>query len=212
LKDKVALFGGTFNPLHNGHLAVARAALAQYALKQVVFIPTGIPPLKGELPEASEEDRYRMVEAALANEERLVVSRIEVDREGPTYTIDTVRALKDHIPEGICLVMGADCLLQIDKWKESETLLRSVPLIVAPRAGVALSAGKGTPVDGATVYRLDMPEVRVSSEEIREMVRHGKTIEGWVPREVVAYIEQHGLYRNHSPVAMRCAAEDRRSG
>jgi nicotinate-nucleotide adenylyltransferase len=210
LTGRAGLFGGMFNPPHNGHIRVALAALTQYGLKEVVFVPAGAPSLKPEPVEASGEDRFEMVAAAVATTARLSVSRIEIDREGRSYTIDTVRELKDDYPEGICLILGADCLQQIHRWKESDALLRSVPLIVAPRASVSLSGFDGE--DVAVVYPLDMPEVCVSSSEIRELVRQRRAIGALVPSEVAKYIETHGLYQDRDRAVNERAAENRRPG
>lgn len=196
LKGRVGLFGGTFNPLHNAHIRVARMALAQFSLSQVVFIPNGIPPHKQELAGASKEDRYRMVEVAVERQGGLTVSRIEVDRDGPSYTIDTIRALKDDYPQGICFIVGADRLLQIDTWKDPEALLQSSPFVIAPRPDVAISAFAEPPFRGASIHLLDMVEVNLSSTALREMVRRGESIEKWVPPEVVLYIEERRLYRD----------------
>ena len=135
-----------------------------------------------------------MVEAAIRGEPRFEVSRIEVDREGPSYTIDTIRALKDDYREGICLIVGADCLMEIDTWREPEAILASVPLIVAPRTGVVLSEFEREPLRSASIFLLDMPEVDVSSTVLRERVDRGEPIGDLVPERVAEYIERNGLY------------------
>ncbi len=203
LRGRVGLFGGTFNPLHNAHILVARTALEQFELSRVIFIPAGIPPHKRLPNGVTKEDRYRMVKAAVECEDGFSVSRIEIDREGPSYTIDTIRALKDDYPEGICFIVGADRLLEIDTWKEAEELLASVPFIIAPRPGVPLSAFREPPFDRASIHPLDMPEIDLSSTSLREMVREGEGIDRFVPAEVAAYIIEHGLYRDTRPVEAR---------
>jgi len=206
LTGRIGLFGGTFNPLHNAHILVANRALEQFELKRVIFIPNGIPPHR-ELPNgATKEDRYRMVKAAVDGRNRLSVSRIEIDREGPSYTIDTIRALKDDYPEGICFIVGADRLIEIDTWKEAKELLASVPFIIAPRPGVPLSAFAEPPFDQASIYPLDMPAIDLSSTSLREMVREGKRIDRFVPAEVAGYIIEHGLYRDRGPVKARLSS------
>ncbi len=203
LKGRVGLFGGTFNPLHNAHIRVARIALEQCELSKILFIPNGIPPHKGPLRGISGEDRYRMVQAAIARYEGFDVSRIEIDREGPSYTIDTIRTLKDDYDQGVCFIVGADRLLDITTWREPEALLQSVPFVIAPREGVAEDAFDLSPFDAALVYPLDMEEVDLSSSWLREKVAHGEEIDEWVPPEVAAYIAENGLYRNRELTGVR---------
>ena len=136
-RHRVGLFGGTFDPPHRAHLLVAQEALRQCGLRRVILIPNGVPPQKGD-PLETGEDRFRMVQALVRGRRGLSASRVEIDREGPSYTIDTIRAMKDDCPEGLCFILGADRLLGIDTWRESRALLRSVPFIVAPRPGRAI--------------------------------------------------------------------------
>jgi len=196
LKDRVGLFGGTFNPLHNAHLLVAEKALEQFTLSQVVFIPTGIPPHKAVEDGINKEDRYVMVEQAIAPYENFTVSRIETDRQGPSYTIDTIRTLKGVYQQGVCFIVGADLLLQLETWKEPEALLTSVPFIIAPRDGISKEAFLVPPFDRAELHFLCMQEVDLSSSWVRERVKDGESIRDWVPSEVAAYIDQHGFYRD----------------
>lgn len=200
LEGSVGLFGGTFNPVHNAHLLVAETAWAQYALSEVVFIPNGIPPHKQELMGIDKENRYEMVRRSVAGRTHFSVSRIEIDREGPSYTIDTIRALADDCPQGVCFIIGADRLLEIETWKEPEALLRSVPFLLAPRAGIALSAFRAPPFDAASIHPLEMEEVDLSSTHLREMVRRGEPIAEWVPAAVAKYVEEQGLYRELTKV------------
>ncbi len=194
LRHRVGLFGGTFDPPHRAHLLVAQQALRQYGLRRVVLIPNGVPPQKEE-PLVTAEDRFRMVQILVRGRKGLTASRIEIDREGPSYTIDTIRAMKDDCPEGLCFILGADRLLGIDTWKESRTLLRSVPFIVAPRPGVALSQFVGAPYDEATIRMLEMAPVDLSSSFVRGMAKRGEDIKAWVPRGVAEYVREHKLYR-----------------
>ena len=203
LRGRVGLFGGTFNPLHNAHIRVARAALEQCGLSMVLFIPNGIPPHKGPPEGISGEDRYRMVRAAIARWEKFDISRVEIDREGPSYTIDTIRALKDDCHQGVCFIVGADRLLDITTWREPEALLRSVPFVVAPREGVAWDVFDVSPFDAAQIHPLDMEEVDLSSSWLREKVASGEEIGEWVPVEVAAYIAENGLYRNRELTGVR---------
>jgi len=189
------LFGGTFNPLHNAHLIVAEKALEQFELKEVIFIPSGIPPHKEVADGVSKEDRYEMVRRAIAGRPRFSVSRIEIDRDGPSYTIDTIRALRGKYPQGLCFIVGADLFSQIETWKEPKALLRSVPFIVAPRDGIKKDTFALPPFDQAEIHFLEMKEVDLSSTWVREAVREGKEFTRLVPSAVADYIREHGLYR-----------------
>jgi len=195
LRGRVGLFGGTFNPPHNAHILVATNALEQFELSAVVFVPNGTPPDRPDEPRPSSEDRLRMVTAAVDGRARFSVSRVEIDRNGPSYTIDTIRALQDDYSQGICFIIGADSLIRVGTWKEPAAVVASVPFIVAPREGVPLDAFEREPFDSASVHVIDMPEVEVSSTLLREKAQRGESIEAWVPKQVAEYIERNGLYR-----------------
>jgi nicotinate-nucleotide adenylyltransferase len=196
LKNSVGLFGGTFNPLHDAHILVAKNALTQYALREVIFIPSGVPPHRDVEDGVSKEHRYEMVKRAIKPFARFSVSRIEIDRTGPSYTIDTINALRSCYPRGLCFILGADLLLEIETWKEPRALLKDIPFIVAPRHGISIEAFSIPLFDSAKLHFLEMKEVDLSSTWIRERVKRGEGIEDWVPHEVAAYIDAHGLYRN----------------
>lgn len=196
LETRVGLFGGTFNPLHDAHLLVADKALEQFALGGVVFIPSGIPPHKEVENGVSKEDRYEMVKRAIAPYRNFSVSRIEIDREGPSYTIDTIRAMREIYPQGICFIVGADLLLQIETWKEPQALLASVPFVLAPRDGITCEAFSASPFALAEIHFIDMEEVDLSSTWVRRRVKHGEAFEEWVPPQVATYIGKHHLYRD----------------
>jgi nicotinate-nucleotide adenylyltransferase len=189
------VFGGTFDPPHNVHVAVAEAALRQFALELVVFVPNGIPPQKVAVDGVSKEDRFLMVQEAIKGHREFRVSRIEIERGGPSYTIDTIRAMKEDCPQGLCFILGADRLLEIETWKESEALLRSVPFIVAPRAGVLVTVFERPPFDVASIHVLEMDEVDLASTFVRDRAAKGEPIDEWVPRGVAGYIEERRLYR-----------------
>ena len=169
--------------------------MEQCGLSEIVFIPNGIPPHKQVDSGVSKEDRLRMVELAVKGQSQYSVSRIEIDRDGPSYTIDTIRALKDDYPQGICFIVGADRLLELSTWREPEALLRSVPFVIAPRSGVCLHAFDVTPYENAQIVPLDMEEVDLSSSAMRERIRQGLAIDAEVPAVIVEYIEKHRLYQ-----------------
>jgi nicotinate-nucleotide adenylyltransferase len=187
------LFGGTFDPPHVAHVALARTALDALALEAVHWVPAGDPWQKARAitPAA---DRAAMVGLAIGDEPRFVLDRIEIDREGPSYTIDTVRALQAAHP-GVdwVLIVGADQHAGLHTWREWPELLQRVTLAVAGRPGAA------SPVDAAVqrhAHRVvPLPPLDIAATEIRERVARGLPIDHMVPRAVARYIDQHGLYR-----------------
>jgi len=193
---RIGLFGGTFNPLHNAHLLVAQQALRELSLSRIVFIPSGIPPHKKVEFGISKEMRYEMVREAIACYPKFSLSRIEIDRAGPAYTVDTIRAMKKICPEGLCFIVGADLLAQIDTWKEPEALLRTVPFVVAPRDDIRREVFSRPPFHRAEIHFLEMQEIDLSSTWIRERVLHGESITECVPPIVASYIKERALYRN----------------
>ncbi len=203
LRNRIGLFGGTFNPVHAAHLSVAEEALEQFGLSEVVFVPSGIPPHKEVEDGVSGEDRFEMVVRAIRGHPRFSVSRIEIDREGRSYTIDTIRALRGMHPEGLLFIVGADLLLTIETWKEPEALLELVPFIVAPRDGIHREAFSVLPFTRGSIHFLDMEEVDLSSTWVRERIKRGEQIEGWVPPAVAAYIAERGLYTRRELVRLR---------
>jgi len=195
LAGSTALFGGTFNPIHLGHVRVAEEALKQFGLRQVVFLPTGRPPHKPVAEGVLGEDRYEMVRLAVEGRPGMTVSRHELDQPGPTYTVDTVRVLKEHYPEGVAYLVGADIICSIDSWKQGDQLIRSCPFIVAPRKGIGPEAFCGKVFAGAELYFLCMEEIALSSREIRERYRQDQATDELVPPPVDAFIRARGLYR-----------------
>ncbi|MCX7750510.1 MAG: nicotinate-nucleotide adenylyltransferase [Candidatus Bipolaricaulota bacterium] len=194
MKGKTGLFGGTFNPIHVGHLRVAEEALRQLALREVVFLPTGVPPHRAVDDGVPAEARYEMVRLAVAGHPRFSVSRLEVDHPGPCYTVDTIAAMKELHPEGVAYIVGADIFARIETWHDWPRLLSSCPFIVAPRPGIPPEVFGKPPFDRAEVHLLRMPLIAVSSSEVRRRYREGLPVEGLVPPEVDAWIRNHGLY------------------
>ena len=200
-KNRVGLFGGTFNPIHLGHLRVAEEALKQCGLKKVVFLPTGKPPHREVAEGVPGELRYEMVRLAIQGRPGFEVSRLELSCPGPCYTIDTVRTMSARHPEGVAYILGADAFLEIETWKDWQQLLESCPFIVAPRTGIPREAFARPPFTGADVFFLKMEEIDLSSSEIRRAYREGLPTQGLVPRAVDEFIRAHHLYgvaRNRS--------------
>lgn len=194
MEGRTGLFGGTFNPIHVGHLRVAEEALRQLGLNTVVFLPTGCPPHRAVDEGVPAEARFTMVELAIAGHPGFAVSRFEVARPGPCYTVDTIAAMRELHPEGVVYIVGADIFSRIETWHDWERLLTSCPFIVAPRPGVPFSQFHSPPFDRAELHFLDMPVISVSSSEVRRRYREGLPTAGLVPLEVDGWIRAHGLY------------------
>jgi nicotinate-nucleotide adenylyltransferase len=183
---RLGVLGGTFDPVHNGHLAAARAAAAALRLDRVLLVPAAQPPHKANV-HASAEQRLAMVEAAVAGDPLLAASRIELDRPGPSYTVDTLRALA---PQGeLFFICGADVLAQFTAWHRWQEILRLAKLAVVSRPGADVASP--LPVLWVRGVVLD-----ISSEDIRRRVREGRPIRGLVPEAVEAIIRREGLYRD----------------
>ena len=194
LSGRTGLFGGTFNPVHMGHLRVAEEALRQFGLREVVFIPTGQPPHREVADGVPGELRYEMVKLAISGRPGLSVSRAELDRPGPAYTVDTIELLKKEHPEGVVYIVGADIFSQIEIWHDWPRLLQLCPFIVAPRPGVDMRRFSQSPFDRAELYFLNMSPIALSSSEVRRRYRLGLPTAGLVPEAVDRFIREHGLY------------------
>jgi nicotinate-nucleotide adenylyltransferase len=189
---RIGLFGGSFDPVHNAHVALARTALAQLQLDEMRWIPVGQPWQKTrELAPAA--DREAMVRLAIAGERRFVLDRTELRRSGPSFTLDTVRELVAAEPG--CrwfLVLGQDQYASLHTWRDWRELLGLVTLTIANRPGAALAVNPQIAAFGHEVVLLPMMEI--SSTEIRRRVAAGESIAGLVPDAVAGYIGQHRLY------------------
>jgi nicotinate-nucleotide adenylyltransferase len=182
---RVGVFGGTFDPVHVGHLAIANAALDDLGLDRVYFVPARRSPLKEDGPIASAEDRVAMLTAAIAGEPRFRVSRIELDREGPSFTVDTLEALR---AEGeLYLILGSDAFADFERWRE--------PARIRTLATVVLAARPGVPNAPAGVRMLDSPLMDISSRELRARAARGRSLRYLVAEPTLRYIEEHRLYR-----------------
>jgi nicotinate-nucleotide adenylyltransferase len=190
--------GGTFDPIHYGHLVTAEEALVQFALDAVVFVPTGQPWMKQGREVSPAEDRYLMTVIATASNPAFTVSRLEIDHHGPTYTVDTLRRIRAQQPEGTRLffITGADAVLQILTWKESDQVLDQAEFIAATRPGFDLDRlVSQVPGAAGRVHRMEIPALAISSSDIRARVVRGAPIQYLVPDGVARYIQKHALYR-----------------
>jgi nicotinate-nucleotide adenylyltransferase len=194
---RVGIMGGTFDPIHYGHLVTAEEAVMQFALDEVVFVPTGNPWMKADRPVSPTEDRYLMTVVATASNPRFSVSRAEIDREGPTYTVDTLRQLADDHPDAeLYFITGADAMLEIFDWKDPEEVLSLAHFIAATRPGYDLARFEAAaPTHHPKVSTMDIPALAISSSDIRARVHEGRAIRYLLPDGVRSYIEKQGLYR-----------------
>jgi nicotinate-nucleotide adenylyltransferase len=190
---RVGVMGGTFDPPHIGHFRVAADVATLKQLDRVIFIPAAQPWQKSGYADA--EDRFAMTVLGAASDARFTVSRIELDRKGPTYTIDTMSDLAAHLSQAeFFLILGADAAINLGTWHRIEDLGRLTKAIAVTRPGFDLS--ELTLPEGAPVVEVvEVPPVNVSSTEIRAAVHRGEPIEGLVPPPVAEYIASHHLYR-----------------
>ena len=190
---RVGIMGGTFDPIHHGHLIAASEAAALYHLDEVIFVPTNEPWQKADREVSPAEHRYLMAVIATASNPRFWVSRVDIDRGGPTYTTDTIRDIAAQRPGSeLFFITGADALAQILSWKDAEIALRTAHFIGVTRPGYELSDAH-LPTDSATL--LDVPAMAISSSDCRDRVRAGRPVWYLVPDGVVQYINKHHLYR-----------------
>ncbi len=200
---RVGIFGGTFDPPHYGHLIAAEEAREQLDLDRVLFVPAGKPPHKLGKVISPVEDRLAMVALAVGANPVFQISRVDVDRGGPSYTADTLRLLHDQLPPGteLFFIMGMDSLGEITSWHTPEELITLTYLAVATRPYVdvnmeALEAA--IPGISARTRFVHIPEMGIASSDLQRRVRERRTIRYQVPPEVEAYISAHGLYRSAS--------------
>ncbi len=190
---RVGIMGGTFDPIHHGHLVAASEVASLYGLHEVIFVPTGQPWQKSDRDVSASEHRYLMTVIATASNPRFWVSRADIDRSGPTYTIDTIRDIGALRPGAeLFFITGADALAQILSWKSAEEALQLAHFVGVTRPGYELSDAH-LPSDSARL--LDVPALAISSSGCRERVAAGRPVWYLVPDGVVQYINKHRLYR-----------------
>lgn len=194
------ILGGTFNPPHNGHLECARHALAELELERLALMPVCLPPHKRGDADPGSEHRVKMCHLAIADAKGLTVSTLEVEREGPSYTVDTLRAIDVSDPGAeLTFVVGADMARTLPSWRAPRELLRLARLAVAEREGAArreiCEVLRSLGAEDRVVF-LNMVPVDVSSSMVRDRVAAGDSIDGLVPAGVARYIADYGLYRD----------------
>jgi len=200
---RVGILGGAFNPPHVGHLVCAQEALVQLDLERVLFVPTGHAPHRDLEADPGGEARLRMCEAAIEGDDRFAASRAELDREGPSYTVETLRAMHEESPDDeLFLMLGGDQAAALPDWHEPEAVLDLATVAAVERVGYTRNAIgiKISGLKGAERVRyLDMPLMQVSSSSIRRRVAKGLPIRYLVPDRVVEYIESNGIYGASAP-------------
>ncbi|HZC71065.1 MAG TPA: nicotinate-nucleotide adenylyltransferase [Jatrophihabitans sp.] len=190
---RVGIMGGTFDPIHHGHLVAASEVESLFGLDEVVFVPTGEPWQKDDRQVSPAEHRYLMTVIATASNPRFWVSRVDIDRPGPTYTIDTIRDIAAQRPGAeLFFITGADALAQILSWKGWQDAVQLAHFVGVTRPGYDLSA-EHLPSESVTL--LDVPAMAISSSDCRARVAGGRPVWYLVPDGVVQYINKHNLYR-----------------
>ncbi|SBS70862.1 nicotinate-nucleotide adenylyltransferase [uncultured Microbacterium sp.] len=191
---RIGVMGGTFDPIHHGHLVAASEVAQSFDLDEVIFVPTGIPYQKEQV--SPSEHRYLMTVIATASNPQFTVSRVDIDRNGPTYTIDTLRDLHAQRPDSeLFFITGADAIAQILSWRDHDELWDLAHFVAVSRPGHVLSTA-GLPTDDVSM--LEIPALSISSTDCRARVGRGHPVWYLVPDGVVQYIAKHHLYRSEA--------------
>ncbi len=192
---RLGILGGTFDPVHIAHVVIAERVRDACELDELVFVPAASPPHKDDAAVTPFEDRYRMIELAIAGNPRFAVSSIESLRPGKSFTVDTLEEMSRAHPEAeLYWIVGADSACELHLWRDPERLVTLAKFIVVGRPGWSLD--DADPWLRNSMITVDMPEMDICSTEIRARVREGKSIQDYVPDKVLAYIEEHGLYKS----------------
>ena len=198
---KIAIFGGTFDPIHIAHIALAKTALNELGLDKLIFMPNSVSPFKLDANITSSEHRCNMIELAIASDERLEMTRYEIEKQGISYTYETLNELTAIYDARLYFVLGFDSVVAVDSWYRGENILEEFPLITAVRPGVDNSLGtkkiaEYRKIYNAEIHILHMPPIDCSSSQIRELCRNGGSITGLVSANVEEYIIKNGLYKD----------------
>jgi nicotinate-nucleotide adenylyltransferase len=203
-RRRVGVMGGTFDPIHHGHLVAASEVQAWFDLDEVIFVPTGQPWQKSTRDVAPAEDRYLMTVIATASNPRFSASRVDIDREGPTYTIDTLRDLRQTMPDAdLYFITGADALADIFTWRNAEELFSMAQFVGCTRPGFVMDSETLGKIPSDRVTMIEVPALAISSTDVRRRTMRGEPVWYLVPDGVVQYIAKHQLYPRtpaHDPV------------
>jgi nicotinate-nucleotide adenylyltransferase len=197
---KYAIYGGSFDPIHIGHVALADHAVKECGLDKLIFMPAHVSPFKQDKKVSDGKDRCGMIEAVLGYNKAFCLSHYEISRDGPSYTIETLRHWDSILDGTLYFVLGFDSVVQLDTWYKGAEIIRDFPLITARRPETEDSDGMNKIEEyrreyGADITILEMPPVDASSTDIRELVRTGNSIKGLVLPEVEDYIRRNRLYQ-----------------
>ena len=198
---KVGVIGGTFDPIHNGHITIAEEVRRRLNLTYVLFIPAGQPWLKSKFPITEAIDRLEMVRLAIAPYPYFKLSRIEIDRQGPSYSVDTLEELRNELgaDSRLFFILGWDIVVQLPQWHEVARLIKLCELVVIPRPGYSVpdleSLDREIPGITKHVILLDSPRLEISATDIRDRVAQGRSISNLVPEAVYRYIKEKRLYQ-----------------
>lgn len=203
MMKRIGILGGTFNPIHMGHLIMAEEVCKHHHLSKIIFIPAYIPPHKYVKDLTEAHHRYEMIKAAISEKSKLEVSDIEIKREGRSYTIDTVQEILDHYGKDseVFLIMGADSLNELELWKNIKRLSQLCHFVIINRPGFKTEVSArlleiigSDKMSDMERLRIEIDPVDISSTDIRKRVNGGGEIKGLIPEGVEAYIKEHGLY------------------
>ena len=199
--ERIGVFGGTFDPIHNAHIEIARAAMKHAGLDRVLFVVAARPPHKQDDTFAAPAARFEMVEAALRGEAGMAPCDIELRRAGPSYTADTLRELKRlHPGAELFLILGMDACMDLPQWREPEAILANARIVAVPRPGGDGHVPRGLE---AKCVLLPFKETDISSTDVRDAIVSGGRYREYVPAAVADYIDHHGLYHGRIPDAAR---------
>ena len=201
---RVGIMGGTFDPIHNGHLVAASEVAWVYDLDEVIFVPTGRPVFKLDKHVTNAEDRYLMTVIATASNPKFTVSRVDIDRPGVTYTVDTLELLRSHYPSNVELyfITGADAIIDIISWRDAARIAQLAHLVGATRPGYDLESARASIAASGIDFKvsyLEVPALAISSSDLRVRVASGQSLRYLTSDAVLGYIEKRGLYKAPRP-------------
>lgn len=200
MEKRIGIFGGSFNPIHIGHLIIAEAAWREFKLEKIIFIPTGDTPNKN-MNHIDKMDRFKMVKLAICDNDHFSISSIEIKRSGPSYTVDTIHEIQKELPEAYQLyfIAGTDAVADLPHWRYNRELLNSCHFICASRRGSREEMERSVNYFGELgkrkIHFLKTPELEISSTILREWIYHGYSVKYMIPDSVIQYINKYKLYR-----------------